>query len=213
MKTRLILVRHGYSESNQSRFFTGKTDVMLTKIGQQQAKRAAEYLSSEHIDKIYSSTLSRAYQTGIAIADIQGLDVIPDPQLCEIFGGKWEGQPFERLADISAESYDNWMNNLYQCQCPDGESVKDFFERILNAVTRIAEENAGKCVCLATHATPIRVISCCALGLKPQKIHDVPWSPNASINIIDYENGKFSFVSRDITEHLTGLETNLPSNI
>lgn len=213
MKTRLILVRHGYSQSNRSGYFTGQTDVPLTEIGYIQSKRAAEYLMRENIDKIYSSTLSRAYNTGLAIAEAQGLELTPEPALCEIYGGKWEGQSFKDLANISAEEYNNWINDFYRCKCPDGESVKAFIGRILSAVTKIAEENEGKCVCLATHATPVRIITCCALGLDPQRIQEVPWSANASINIVEYKNGKFSFVARDITEHLKGMETNLPANV
>ncbi len=213
MTTRLIFVRHGFSEANRDKIFAGQTEAPLTETGLLQAKAAAEYLKDTHIDCIFSSTLSRAYETGLAIAKKNGLKIIPDANLCEINGGKWENTPFSSLAEISPEAYDFWMNDLYNCKCPDGESVKDFFARIHNAVCDIAGKNTGKCVLIATHATPIRVISCCALGLKPEKIQKVPWTPNASINIIDFEDGKFEFVERDITEHLKGIETSLPSNV
>ena len=213
MKTRLIFVRHGFSEANQGKIFAGQTEAPLTKTGHLQAKAAAEYLSDIQIDSIFSSTLSRAYETGLAIAEKKGLSIIPDQNLVEINGGRWENTPFANLAEISPEAYDFWMNDLYSCKCPDGESIKDFFDRIHNAVLDIAKKCQGKTICIATHATPIRVISCLALGYRPKDIQNVPWTPNASINIIDFEDGKFEFVKRDITEHLKGIETSLPSNV
>ncbi len=213
MTTRLIFVRHGYSEANHGHIFAGQTDAPLNKTGFLQANCAAEYLAGTHIDCVFSSTLSRAYATGFAIAKKKGLDIIPDPNLCEINGGDWENVPFENLAQISAQDYDAWINDLYSCKCPNGESVKDFYDRIISCVTNIAEKNPGKCICIATHATPIRVVLCHALGLKPENIRDVPWPVNASINIIDYKNGKFSIVEKDITKHLDGVMTTLPSNI
>lgn len=213
MTTRLIFVRHGYSEANHGHIFAGQTDAPLNKTGFLQANCAAEYLADTHIDCVFSSTLSRAYATGLAIANKKGIDIIPTPDLCEINGGDWESVPFDNLAEISAEAYDDWINDIYNCKCPNGESVKDFYSRIISCVTRIAEENSGKSVCIATHATPIRVVLCQALGFEPERLRDVPWPANASINIIDFKNGKFSIVEKDITKHLEGIMTSLPSNI
>ncbi len=213
MKTKLIFVRHGFSESNRNNTFTGQADAPLTEIGHLQAQRAAEYLENTHIHKIYSSPLSRAYQTGVPIAEARGLEIIPDKGLMEINSGKWELMTFEKIGRQFPEEYNLWMTNLYACQTPGGESGAEFANRVKAAVTKIATENQGKTICIATHATPIRVISCLALGLPFENLKDVPWSPNASINIIDFDDGKFTFDQRDITEHLKDLETNLPKNI
>lgn len=213
MTTRLIFVRHGYSEANHGHIFAGQTDVLLNETGILQANCAAEYLADTQIDCIFSSTLSRAYETGLAIAKKKDLEIVTDPGLCEINGGDWENVPFDKLDEISAPDYDAWINDLYSCQCPGGESVKDFYTRIISCVTDIAEKNPGKNICIATHATPIRVVLCQALGFEPKNIRDVPWPVNASINIIDYKDGKFCVVEKDITTHLEGLMTTLPSNI
>lgn len=213
MKTRLIFIRHGFSESNKCGVFTGQADIPLTEIGLRQADYAASYLKDMHIDKLYASPLSRAYDTGLAIAKEHGLRMIADARLCEINGGDWQEQPYSRMGEICFENYDLWKNNLIECKCPNGETVREFAKRVYTAVTEIAEANAGKTICIVTHATPIRVISCYASGLEIEQLQNVPWTPNASINIIDYENGKFAFIERDITRHLKNLETNLPSHV
>ncbi|MBR5155226.1 MAG: histidine phosphatase family protein [Clostridia bacterium] len=213
MKTRLIFVRHGFSESNKGGLFTGQANVALTELGHFQAQRAAEYLKDVHIDAVYSSTLDRAFDTARPIAEARGLEITKLHGLCEIDSGDWEEKPFDDLGDLFPTEYNLWMTDLFNCQCPNGESVKEFVKRVHSTVLQIVQENQGKTVCIATHATPIRVISCFATGLDPIHLKDVPWSPNASINIIDYQDGKFSFSQRDITEHLKGFETNLPDNV
>ncbi len=213
MKTRLIFIRHGFSESNKGGFFTGQADAALTELGRLQAQRSAEYLKDMHIDAVYSSTLSRAIDTARPVAESRGLEITQLHGLCEINGGDWEEKPFDDLGILFPDQYKLWLEDIFSCQCPNGESVAEFAERVRRTVVQIAESNIGKTVCIATHATPIRVISCFAMGLDARLIKDVPWSPNASINIIDYEDGGFSFFQRDITEHLQDCVTKLPDNV
>ncbi len=211
--TRIIFIRHGYSESNDAGLFTGQANVPLTDLGRRQAQCAAEYLKETKIDKFYSSTLDRAAETAQKSASARNMDITKVAELCEINAGRWTEISFEEISEKYPKEYNLWKNDMYNCTCPDGESVAEFSARVTAAVKSIAEENDGKTVCIASHATPIRAICCLALGYEPKDIQKVPWSPNASINIIDYENEKFSFVKRDIVEHLKGFETNLPDNI
>ena len=213
MSTRLIFIRHGFSRSNKEGLFTGQANIPLTDLGVSQAQCAAEYLKNIKIDKFYSSTLNRAIDTAKAVAQPRNMEIEKVAELCEIDAGDWTEQPFDKIILDYPKEYDLWKNDMYSCKCPNGESVAEFFSRVESAVLRIAQENQGKTVCIACHATPIRAICCRALGYEPKDIQKVPWSPNASINIIDCENGRFSFVKRDIVEHLEGLMTNLPTNI
>ena len=71
MKTKLIVVRHGYSVTNVTNTFAGNLDVELNEIGIMQAEKAGEYLKKYKIDKIYSSDLVRAYKTALPIAEKQ----------------------------------------------------------------------------------------------------------------------------------------------
>ena len=105
MKTTLIFVRHGQSKYNRSRNFTGQQDVPLTALGREQAERTAVYLDRFPITRIYSSDLIRAMQTAEPTAARHGLPVIPKPQLRELYGGDWDGMPFDRLTKDYPELY------------------------------------------------------------------------------------------------------------
>ena len=62
---KLILIRHGQSEWNLSNQFTGWTDVDLTPLGVEEAKRAGRILRDSDLDirYTYTSYLKRAIKT------------------------------------------------------------------------------------------------------------------------------------------------------
>ena len=117
--TRLIVVRHGESMANKQCIFAGHTDVDLTKLGKKQAELVCGFLCSckYKIDKIYSSDLSRAYNTVFPAAEKLGLEIIKDENLREIYAGKWEGATFESLKENFPESYNTWMTNIQNARC------------------------------------------------------------------------------------------------
>jgi len=59
----IYLFRHGQSEFNLSKTFTGWIDAKLTPLGIEQAKALGEMLKDKTIDLAYSSSLSRAIDT------------------------------------------------------------------------------------------------------------------------------------------------------
>lgn len=90
MKTTIYLVRHGQSVGNLRDQFIGHTDVELTDLGRQQAEMTAWYLKGIPADHIYSSDLTRAYETACTTAKVKNMPVIKSTGLREINGGQWE---------------------------------------------------------------------------------------------------------------------------
>jgi probable phosphoglycerate mutase len=70
--TTFYLVRHGESEGNAARVFTGQLDSPLTARGRRQAEAVAEELAKVNFDRIVSSDLSRTRDTAEVIAKRQG---------------------------------------------------------------------------------------------------------------------------------------------
>lgn len=93
---KLILLRHGQSQWNESNQFTGWVDVDLTEKGEAEAKRGGELLASEDLlpDVLYTSLLRRAISTAnIALnaADRHWIAVIRDWRLNERHYGALQG--------------------------------------------------------------------------------------------------------------------------
>ncbi len=185
--TRMIFVRHGQSKGNLLRRFYGQTDGPLTDKGIEQAQATAKYLANMHIDAAYASDLCRAYETGRIVAELHGITPVPDKELREIFAGEWENMVFEEIAEKYPKTFDTWMHDIVNSAPDGGESVRHLAERIKNEVWRIAAENEGKTVLIAIHATPIRVLQCEWEGIEIDGMNDVPWVPNASVSIVDYD--------------------------
>ena len=213
MKTKFIMIRHGYSVANNEKRFAGHSDFPLTDLGKMQAERCAEALKNEHIDAIYASDLSRAFQTAVPVAKSHGLEVIPTKGLREIYAGEWEGKTFDELDKLFTEDYFTWKNDIGRARCTGGESPEELSSRIISTLKEIAEANEGKTICIATHATPIRAVCTAAAGYDSCDMAKISWTANASISRFDYENGRFTATDIGNADHLGDLTTKLPTNV
>ena len=213
LSAKIIMIRHGYSISNNLKFFTGQSDIELTDIGREQARLCGEFLK-EHkgIDAIYSSDLSRAYDTALAVGRALSLDVKKDAELREIFAGEWEMMPFVKIEEKYPAEYAVWKNDIGRANPTGGESVFSMATRVEGAIRRIAAEHDDGCVVIVTHATPIRAICTLSEGLDLSEMGRVSWVSNASISIFDFD-GNFKLVEKNITSHLGSLKTDLPRGV
>lgn len=213
MSTKIIMIRHGYSISNDLKFFTGQSDIALTELGREQARLCGElFKDKKGIDAIYSSDLSRAYDTALEVGKALSLEVTPDENLREIFAGEWEMMPFLEIEKKYPEEYSVWKNDVGRANPVGGESVSAMAKRIEGAVRRIAEKHDGGCAVIATHATPIRVICTLSEGFDVTDMGRVPWVSNASVSVFDFD-GKFRLIEKNITSHLGELKTDLPRGV
>ncbi len=212
--TTLYFIRHGESQANLERRFAGSTDVPLTEKGREQAEKTAEFLQDIPFTAVYASDLVRAYETGLATARRHGLPVVQTPVLREIHAGEWEEQSFDDLRRLYAQDYSVWQNNIGLCTPTGGEPVAAMQQRIRRAVEEIVCRHPGETVCVATHATAIRVMEGLWTHTPLAELHTIPWVSNASVTVVAYdENGESRLVSRDLHDHLGALGTHLPANV
>lgn len=209
METKIIMIRHGESLGNAKDIYLGHTDWDLTERGKAQADAVAEYLKNEKIDAIYSSDLIRAYHTALPHSKIHGIDIIKTPGLREIFIGDWEGLLISRIEEEWGELFTHdWMQNFGTCVTPHGESVPHLAERIYNEVLRIAKENVGKCVILATHAAAIRSFWGKLTKTPADEVgRKIPFPNNASCTTVMYENGELIPVEYGFSEYLNAQKS------
>lgn len=211
-KTKILLVRHGQSEGNFRREFLGHTDLPLTELGRLQAECTARFLDSEKIDAIYSSDLKRAYQTAEPIAVRQGLNIIKNPRMREIFAGKWDGLSVDCIFQLYGSDFAGWRNDIGNVRCTGGESVAELWDRVYSEVQKIAKNHPSQTICIASHATPIRALTAIAEGKTLSEMQSVPWSPNASVTVLSCENGVLSLISEAKYAHLGEKATGIIRN-
>lgn len=205
MKTIIYLIRHGQSMANEMNKFAGYTDFPLSKLGEKQAARTAEYFNDIMVDAVYSSDLARAFDTVKVIADKKGLQVIPSRALREMHCGVWEGVDFDIVTTKYAETFNVWKDDIWSLQCEGGESTPEVFKRVDDEVRRIANKHIGETVVLGAHALVVRIFCGQFMVNDLKKLQEVPWPTNASVTKLEYENGEFRVVTYSFDEHLKGI--------
>lgn len=202
--TRIIIVRHGESLANAKRIYLGHIDWDLSMRGHLQARETARALAGEQIDAVYSSDLLRAYNTALPHAELRGLKVTKLSELRELYIGEWEGVLVERLETEWKEQFEHgWRENFGTFTPPGGESIPAARERMYNAVLRVARENLGGCVLIATHAAAIRAMWGKIAGIAPERMgSDSVFPTNASISRILFDGERLLPIEYSNDEHL-----------
>ena len=93
----ILLVRHGQSTANAKGIWQGQMDFPLSEEGRKQAGLAGIALSGDLFEALYSSPLSRAFETATIIGDRAGFagEVVPLLGLSERHGGILEGHTWD----------------------------------------------------------------------------------------------------------------------
>ncbi len=213
MKTTVVLARHGQSIGNLYHLFLGHSDLPLSELGEQQAECLGAYLDKYRFDAIYASDLSRAMATAAPTARRQKLTVIPEKGMREIFAAEWEQRSFEEIAERYKKAYRTWISDIGMACPTGGESVLELAARVYRTFDRIVEENEGKTILIATHATPIRLLKCRFLARSPEMAGTVKWAPNASVTVVEVEDGAYRILEDGEDCYLASLASTLPTNI
>ena len=210
MKT-IIMVRHGQSESNVKKTFTGQLDAPLTDVGRQQAQRMAQYLEKYRIEKIYVSSLGRAVETAQPIAARQNCPVEKRDELMEINSGLWQGLTFTNIAEKYPQTYEVWKSDIGKATPEGGETCEELYARVMAFFKKVLEM-PEETVCLVCHATPIRMMESYIRCGCVDAAQEIPWVPNASVTVYAYD-GQFQAVERGTCDFLGDLISNLPKSI
>ena len=212
--TTLIFVRHGQSQSNLEKRFTGQGNTELTELGRLQAERTADFLREYPIDAVYASDLHRAMDTAAPTARLHGLEVIPDPMLREVMAGDWEGKYYDDLLMEYPDSFPKWLNDLGHAHPEGGESVVEVAERVYAEVDRLLERHRGGCIALFSHATPARLMGCRWFGYAPEDAARMTGCGNASVSVVEYDDEMtFHVVHYGYDEHQGEFATRLPGKL
>ncbi len=188
--TYVYLVRHGQTAWNKEEIFRGRSDVPLNETGLREASLAAEYFRGMEVQAIYSSPLSRAWQTAQKIAGVVGQKVIPLQGINDMSFGTWEGQPLRDVQKSDGERYRQWVEAPHLLKIPGGESLDEVRDRAMVALEEAIRTHAGKTVVFVSHRVINKVLICGILGLDNSHFWQIGQDTTA-INLIQYRNGKY----------------------
>jgi broad specificity phosphatase PhoE len=193
---KIILVRHGETESNKTKVIQGHLHGALSDLGKEQAKLVGEKLKDENLGAIYSSDLKRTMDTAKEIHKFHDVDLIPDKTLRERSFGCLEGKPSSDYKEIISELSDGWINFKPE----GGESKREVHARVSGAFDRIAEKN-DKDIVLVSHGG---ALFCLMHHLcdEPLKKDSEYWHSNTGVTYLEKDGDKWKIVKFNDTEHL-----------
>ena len=179
----LYLVRHGETDWNLQRRIQGATDIPLNDTGRSQALETGRLLARRSWDAIYTSPLTRAFETASIIATEVGLtDPIVVPELVERNYGAVEGMTGDQIEA-------NYPNGA---DVPGREERSAVVTRVLPALLEIANRHPRQSVLVVGHGGVIRSI----LGVvDPDGTHGM--ISNGSIHSFRHDDGTFELIAFD----------------
>jgi probable phosphoglycerate mutase len=205
VKTSIYLVRHGQTAWNKEEIFRGRTEVPLNGIGMREAELAGGYLKDKEIHVIYSSPLSRAWQTAQKIARSHSLEVQPLDGIIDMSFGRWEGHSLQEIQKNDGELYRQWREEPHLVRIPGGESLDEVRIRTMAALDEVIQKHPGKTLVLITHRVVNKVLICGILGLDNSHFWQIAQDTTA-INLIQHRDGKYVLSLMNETCHLKALK-------
>lgn len=167
--TTVFLVRHGTTDWNKALRYQGRTDNPLDEEGEKQGACLQDYFREIPVDLGVTSPLQRARKTLMYCLATQDheVPVLVEPDVIEIDFGEVDGLTGEEIKARYPEFYRMYVldEDRGRTQSPGGESLAEVYERMRDAVLRIAAKHQGETVVIASHGTAIQAFLNFANGI------------------------------------------------
>lgn len=186
--TRLLLVRHGATQLTAEDRFSGAVGVDLSDEGRFQVRALAQRLSSERIEAIYSSPLSRTMETAQLLAAPQKLAVVERPGLREISHGRWEGLTRREVEERFPDEYASWEADPFTFAPVDGESGLSVLARALPVIRELVVAHPRQTVLVVSHKATLRILLSSLLGFDARGYRDRLDQSPACLNVVDFRD-------------------------
>jgi len=199
----VYLVRHGETVWNKERRFQGVTDVPLSDRGRWQAARLARRFRHTGLSAIYSSDLSRAYETARIIAEPHGLEVRIMPEFREMNFGEWEGLSASEISEGYGSLYEDWLADPGAVPPPGGESLESVLSRALQGLQRLVLLHEDQEILVVTHGAVLMALGCHVNG-EPFASFWRYYQANSAVCSLTMTNGVPLLVTVNDVSHLHG---------
>lgn len=201
IRMRLILVRHGKTDWNETGRCQGISDVPLNLGGIEQAEKLALSLKDESIDRVYSSDLARAKTTAEKIAAYHSIDVNVRNDLREMDQGILEGLDFSYIREKYSDVLEHWRNDPETLQLPGGEALSGVQQRALDAVADIKSRFGSQNIVIVSHNLVIGTLLCRFAGSSLKEFRDY-MVDEASKSVVEIYDDRFIIISFNDIGHL-----------
>lgn len=201
----LLFIRHAIPIRRE--LDSGVADPELSAAGTEQARRLAEYLTTESLDAIYSSPLRRARETAAPLAAACALEI-------EVLDGFAEydrsSNSYVPVEELKATNDPRWIEMRDGLWTSDDESEEEFVARVVRSAEEVVARHSGERVAVVCHGGVINAYLAHVLGLGSRRGFFYP-NYTSIHRVAAARSGERSIVTLNETPHLRG--TGLPMGL
>jgi broad specificity phosphatase PhoE len=204
--TKILFVRHGETDWNVRGVIQGWKGAGLNDLGLRQARLAAKRVKGMdmNVSVVLSSDLKRARQTANILGTAIGAKVKARKDLRERRFGAWEGLTISQVLERFKLGKDARQDPFLAFDPRGGESMTVFAARMDRFLKAVLKEYAGRTVAAITHGGPIRICSCLATGISPQRYFLLGRPGNVSLTVLAHQGGVWWVELYNDMAHLEG---------
>lgn len=201
---RITAVRHGETAWNVDTRIQGQIDIGLNARGQWQAQQLGAALAEHGLNHIYTSDLSRAHHTALAIAAHAGIaphTVALHTGLRERAFGVFEGRTHAEIEAQWPQDALRWRQRVPDWAPQGGESPLQLRQRVEQTVAHIAARHPGEHIALVAHGGVLDMLYRLATGQEVNAVRT--WElGNCAINRLLWTPEGLTLVGWADTGHL-----------
>lgn len=159
----IYVVRHAETDWNKDRRFQGQTDIKLNETGREQALKLRTIMQQLQIESVYSSSLSRAYETAELATQELKLTIQKDDRLRETNIGDAEGlthdEIVQKFGEHSLVKWRSYEERLLDFHFINGESKRQMMIRARQVFLDIAQNSNRNTIAVFSHGMLMRAVT------------------------------------------------------
>ena len=179
----ILIARHGQDEDNVRNILNGHRDMPLTKLGEEQARKAGEMLKRDNasIDVILCSPLKRAHKTAEIISQIvDGPNPKVDKLLIERDFGILTGKPISDIPKYATETLQTDVVN-YFITAEGSEDFPTLYKRAQKVLEELRIKYPNNAVLLVCHGDIGKMIRAAYHGWTWKEGITTPYFDNSEV--------------------------------
>ena len=193
----VYIIRHGKTNWNKEYRFQGAHDIPLNEEGRAAAIALGKRLAGIHFDTVFSSPLSRAYETACIVAGKPQTN----PLLTELSFGECEGLPFDQWMDTDEPRKYFFKEPGRYVPPKGGETFEAGIERTGKFVHEVLEpiykENPDARVMIVAHGAILAALMCNLEGRGVENYWGNGLKGNCEETIYKYDGKTWALVSEE----------------
>ena len=198
----IYLTRHGLTEWNVNRIMQGWGNGELTEKGINDAKALGKRLADVKIDKVYSSTSKRAYETAKYIIGDREISLIQDDDLREMHFGDWDGRIRDEIEAEFPDEFKIFWETPHLFETETGETFHQLKKRAVDVFERIIEENPSGTILIVTHSLFLRVLLTHIKNTSLSDVFKATPPGNTSLTKLEIQDGKMELLFENDMQHV-----------